>query len=327
MTQSSEASYDRMDVDLFHSNKMSSSSPRLQTVAVVLIGVVAAIALVFSAIALARPGTMTIAGGQVQANTGVAEGASKIWVFAIGHDGSRVEYIDELSGTVRGFHVDIVEAVCARANKNCRLMWDVYENCYRSKVGERPRPGVGLVSGWYDGCTGWFSTYERAVSVSFTKPFRKAIDNVFFVKRGNPGNFKTSDLTGKIIGFLDGAAANEFCIQRTQLPGSDLSADNIRHFTTRESIVQAVNGQEVDAVFSNTNIYNLDADLDVAPGDAISTCQGDGAGIMIRKDSRLADWWNPAFDQLKMSSEYQRICSEVAEKHGDQSTKDVDCIQ
>ena len=60
MTQSSEPSYDRMDIDLFQSNKMSSSSPRFQTVAVVLIGVVAAIALVFSAIALARPGTMGI---------------------------------------------------------------------------------------------------------------------------------------------------------------------------------------------------------------------------------------------------------------------------
>ena len=66
--------------------------------------------------------------------------------------------------------------------------------------------------------TGWYSTYERAVSVSFTKPFRKAIGNVFFVKRGNPENFEASDLTGKTIGFLDGAAANEFCIQRTQLP-------------------------------------------------------------------------------------------------------------
>ena len=78
MTQSSEPSYDRMDIDLFQSNKMSSSSPRFQTVAVVLIGVVAAIALVFSAIALARPGTMTIAGGQVQANTGVAGMVKKI---------------------------------------------------------------------------------------------------------------------------------------------------------------------------------------------------------------------------------------------------------
>ena len=89
-----------------------------------------------------------------------------------------------------------------------------------------------------------------------------------------------------------------------------------------------VNSQrQVDAVFSNTNIYDLDADLDVAPGDAISTCQGDGAGIMIRKDSRIADWWNPAFDQLKMSSEYQRICSEVAEKHGKQiKFKLFDCL-
>ncbi|XP_071784086.1 arginine-binding periplasmic protein-like [Asterias amurensis] len=315
MKQSDEASYDRMDADLFHSNKMSSSSPRFQTVAVVLIGVVAAIALVFSAIALARPGTMGIT-VPVQDTAGNTD--SKIWVFAIGHDGSELEYIHELSGTVRGFHVDLVEAVCARANKNCRMMWDVYENCYRSKVGERSRPGVGLVSGWYDGCTGWFNTYERAVSVSFTKPFRKPQESVFFVRRGNPGNFMANDLTGKTIGFIDGFSSNEHCLKRTKVTGGDLPPDRTKHFMSSESAVQAVNNQEVDAVFANIYSLDLAEHLDIASGDTISSCSGDGAGIMIRKDSRLADWWNPAFDQLKMSNEFQRICSEVSAKHGDQ---------
>ncbi len=205
-------------------------------------------------------------------------------------------------------------------------MWDIYENCYRSKVGERPRPGVGLLSGWYDGCTGWYSTYERSVSVSFTTPFRKPQTSMFFVKRGNPGNFMANDLTGKTIGFLDGYAANEYCLKRTQLTGADLPADKIKHFMTRESVLQAVNNQEVDAAFTNTYSLDLAADLDVAPGDPISTCNGEGAGIMIRKDSRLADWWNPAFEQLKMSSDYQRICSEVAEKHGGQLTKKLKCL-
>ncbi|XP_022096000.1 uncharacterized protein LOC110982119 isoform X2 [Acanthaster planci] len=133
--------------------------------AVLLVGTVAVLALVFSAVALSRQEvtqTIQLMNGNIHSST---EGANhdrqccnnddKIWVFAIGHDNRfNLEYIDELSGTVRGFHVDLVEAVCNVANKNCRLMWDVYENCYNSQAGKRPRPGVGLVSRWYDGCTG-----------------------------------------------------------------------------------------------------------------------------------------------------------------------------
>ncbi|XP_038049374.1 uncharacterized protein LOC119722996 [Patiria miniata] len=320
------------------------SSPRRQVlfliVAVVIVGIVAIFAVVLSALSLGRPNTPVTT--MVQLPNGSSNGPTityigvpspygfedpnKIWVFAIGHDGTNLEYIDNLAGTLRGFHVDIVEAVCNVANKNCRLMWDIYENCYRSKAGQRPRPGPGLVSRWYDGCTGWFQTYERISSVSFTKPFRKPLESLFYVKRGNPGNFSSLNLTGKTIGFADGDASNEFCIQREKIPGANLPAANIRHYSTREEIIAAVNNSEVDALFTNEQIFDLKSDLDVVMDRApITTCMLAGAGMMLRKDSLVTNWWDPAFDQLKQTSAYRKICSEVLMRHN-QSVHSVDCV-
>jgi len=302
------------------------------TVAVLLVAVLAIVALVLAAVALGRPGTPVTTNVQVPpSSTGTGgyatdvDDPNRIWVFAIGHDGTNLEYIHDLTGTVRGFHVDIIEAVCAVANKNCRLMWDVYENCYFQRPNQRPRPGVGLVSKWYDACTGWFATYERSASVSFTRPFRQPLNAVFFVKRGNPRNFDSSNLTGKKIAFLDGHASNIFCIQRAKITGADLPADSIVHYSTRDEVITGVNGEEVDAVFANDQIFNLRTDLDVAAGAPVTTCMQDGAGMMVRKDSRVPDWWNPAFDQLKQTSTYRNICSQILERH-DQSDHEVQCV-
>ena len=70
-------------------------------------------------------------------------------------------------------------------------------------------------------------------------------------------------------------------------------------------------------MFASNRFSNLGLDLDVAVGDPITTCTQDGPGIMVRKDSKLPDWWNPAFDQLKMTSGYEKICTSYAELHGE----------
>ena len=44
--------------------------------------------------------------------------------------------------------------VCRIANKNCRLVYDIWQRCWDSEQGEVPRGGVGLMSGWYDACAG-----------------------------------------------------------------------------------------------------------------------------------------------------------------------------
>jgi ABC-type amino acid transport substrate-binding protein len=160
--------------------------------------------------------------------------------------------------------------------------------------------------------------------VSFSKPFRKPLNAVFFVKRGNPAGFDATNIAGNKIGFLDGHASNIFCVRRAGITGVDQISE-IVHYTTREEVVAGVNDGEVDAVFANDQIFNLQTDLDVASATLISTCMQDGAGMMVRKDSHLPDWWNSAFDALKETSQYRDICSEILERH-DQSDHEVECV-
>ncbi|XP_038069048.1 uncharacterized protein LOC119738282 [Patiria miniata] len=339
MTQSDEADLtsQKAGKGVIRDNMSTGREMLCLTVAVLIVAVLAILAVILAAISLGRPNTPVNTTVQIPNGGGAVSGAylgvapvpedqdpNKIWVFAIGHDGTNLEYIDDLTGTVRGFHVDIIEAVCNFGNKNCRLMWDVYENCYTQMPNQRPRVGVGLVSRWYDACTGWFATYERIASVSFSKPFRQPLSAVFFVKRGNPQAFSSTDLTGKKIAFIDGHASNIFCVRRAGITGVDRTA-MIVHYSTREEIIAGVNGGEVDAVFANDQIFNLRTDLDVAAGNPITTCMQAGAGMMVRKDSRLPNWWDPAFDQLKQTSQYRQICDEITTNH-DQSDHEVECV-
>lgn len=44
--------------------------------------------------------------------------------------------------------------VCKVANKNCRVVYDVWNRCWDSVSGQVARGGVGLMDSWYDACAG-----------------------------------------------------------------------------------------------------------------------------------------------------------------------------
>ncbi|XP_033121401.1 arginine-binding periplasmic protein-like isoform X2 [Anneissia japonica] len=290
--------------------------------------IISLLALVLSAVSLSNKGTTNINVPEKFSNSGSDDSSSdKIWTFAIGHDGTNLEYIDEISGTLRGFHVDLVNAVCEIANKNCVLMWDLYTNCWESNAGGLPRGGKGLMNSWYDACTGWFGTYERSRTFQFTDAFRKGFNGIFYVKSSNPNSFDPTNISGKKIGFLDGDATDEHCVARNsdRITGANILPKNIRHYVTPMQLSQAVISGEVDAGFTNSNILSAFTGLDKI-GDEYSNCFYKGGAMMMRKDSSLASWWNPAFARLQETTKYKDICDKVAEVHGDRPGGDVSVI-
>jgi len=253
-----------------------------------------------------------------------------IWTFAIGHDGTNIEYIDDVSGTLRGFHVDIVDAVCAQANKDCRLVWDIYENCWDSQAGQSSRGGFGLMARWYDACTGWFNTYQRALTVQFSDEFRLGLSGIFYVRQGNPGGFDATNIrSGQIIGFVDGWASDEHCLARSgaTIQGVPLATSQVIHYPTREALKAAIIGGNVAAGFANTNVYAEDPTVQTV-GDAVTTCVKGGGSMMSRMDSSINVWWNPAFAAIKDTAVYQRICDRAATNHGHMpgATGDLLCL-
>ncbi|XP_077986846.1 L-arginine-binding protein-like [Glandiceps talaboti] len=294
----------------------SNGSNRLIQILITLVAVVAIVALVIAILGFTRKSEITVNGSNLKgAGASITGDDERIWTFAIGHSGQSLEYIDE-NGGLSGFNVDIINAVCAAANKNCRIMADLYVNCWDSKAGQWPIIGVGLADRWYDACTGWLVTYNRLRTVDFTHAFSKSHPTYFYVKSGNPGNFNWRNLTGKKIAIGDGWASDEYCIKRNsdKIAGIVMASDMWVHYITAEAAEQAVLDGEVDAAFFNSNMF---ASTTLTPiSDEITNCMKDGAAMMFRKDNPLASWWNPAFDRLKESSQYRQICEDANKNHG-----------
>ena len=79
----------------------------------------------------------------------------------------------------------------------------------------------------------------------------------------------------------------------------------------KESFTNKLWCLQVDAVFTPRNeIDGLNRTSD------INYACSEGAAIMTQKDSKLPDWWNPAFEAVEASGEYARLCNESEEKHG-----------
>ena len=54
-----------------------------------------------------------------------------------------------------------VLVVCRVANKNCQLVFDAFKHCWDSTAGEDAKGGIGLMNGYYDGCSGKFNGFTR----------------------------------------------------------------------------------------------------------------------------------------------------------------------
>ncbi|KAK3102726.1 hypothetical protein FSP39_013459 [Pinctada imbricata] len=163
----------------------------------------------------------------------------------------------------------------------------------------------GLMAGWFDGCMGFVSSPERMNSVEFTDPFRIQ-QSSFAVQRGNPKGFNPADISNSIITYLDGAYTNEECLKRLNIgtPKQIIVAKGI--LEGRELMLNGT----ADALFSPRTAFRR---LDVL--DTKYRCDSKGTGVMIKKGSDLASWWNPAFKVFYESGRYTKHCATINEKY------------
>ncbi|XP_072019212.1 uncharacterized protein [Amphiura filiformis] len=296
---------------------------KLLLMLVVVAILLASVALVVALISLTQNGH---GGGEARVTITGQEGSDskqdKIWNIATGHMTSNNIYIDQPSGQLKGFNVDLINAVCRLANKNCRLVYDVWQRCWDSEKGQLPMGGVGLMSGWYDACAGWIKGHTRARTFQFSKPWQKPVNYHFIVQTGNPRGFNPTDVTNVTFGFVDGFINDEFCLARqTSITGSTLSTSQIQHYPQPTDMFNAVLSGEVDvciAVGNNlpTGLTRLEDPAMDCPLDA------SGGGLMLRMDNPLLEWWDPALERLIQTSEYHEICQDIIEEHGHMPGRD-----
>ncbi|XP_041463029.1 arginine-binding periplasmic protein-like [Lytechinus variegatus] len=297
---------------------------RAKDIVVVVVVVVAVGALVLALVSLAKPGHLEVEYEQEFNGQSFPGGFpwsnDRVWTFAIGHYGINREYLDESSGTIKGYNVDIINAVCNIANKNCQLIYDDYERCWSSTAGNRPRGGEGLLGRWYDACTGWGINYDRSRTFAFTKSYSKTPGVGIYVANATT-NFDWTNLSGRTIGFMNGFSSDEHCLARYAddlIQGSKLSAsaNQIIYYQTLEELVAAVINRDVDAAFCYGEPLLSQLKL-VTPSSFPNRCALGGFGMMTRKDNTaFVTWWNDAFDKLVNTHQYRMICQDLKEAHG-----------
>lgn len=311
--------------NLYYKPSGGNGNGKLFLVLVVAAVCLALAAFVIGIVSLAKQSNTTSSPSVINVNSPAAQSTQsdaddddKVWLFHVGEWDSNLEYIDEESGEVRGFISDIVDAVCRIANKNCRRVFDIYTNCWKNVAGEQGRGGVGLMSGWYDACSGWRPMKERTRTFAFGDSFTRDSTSTFVTLPGNPDDFNWRDLTGKKIGFGDGYSTSEHCVASANegdIVGKDLTPDQIFHYHDFDTMLVALKAKEIDALFLSYGQVDQSPDVEVVSGE-LDLCKRPGLSAMARFDSKLVEWWNPALAKLVASKEYGEICQDSKDEHG-----------
>ncbi|XP_071478589.1 uncharacterized protein [Diadema antillarum] len=283
-------------------------------IAVVIVLSVAAV--VLGVVALARNGHIEVEYEQEFAAPGWPWGSEKIWTFASGHYDVNLEYLDESSGTIKGYNIDIVNAVCKIANKNCVIVEDS-SRCVSTKSDGTTLGGEGLLGRWYDACAGWGITKTRSRVFGFTKPYSK-LSRVGIYVANTTTNFDWRDLRDVTVGFVSAFSSDARCLANYDdiIQGAGLSDSQTRYFPSLDDLVAAVIDGTVKAAFcydepQMAKLRRVTAD------NFENRCALGGYGMMARKDnSDFFEWWNAAFDKLITTTEYRLICEDLKNAHG-----------
>ncbi|XP_070561751.1 uncharacterized protein [Ptychodera flava] len=256
-----------------------------------------------------------------------------------------LEYIDD-HNEIRGFSLDVVNAVCKHAGKNCAVMYDTRSNCYSHVHGEHSRAGDGLMNHYYDACMTWIRSHERERSVAFTEAFAHVEHNAhFFVKKGNPDGFDMNNIGDKHIGFLNGWVSNEYCLahvaegheedleefghedtEEHTFKGAHLHPDQAHYYETREELFTNVESGELAAAFLiDPSPAEADAHGFEKLGEDVACGLGGTLHMMTRKDSNVPEWFSEHLHMMKESGEYYGLCTKSQHEHA--AKGDFDCVR
>ncbi len=204
----------------------------------------------------------------------------------------------ESDGTLKGFDIEIAEALCKQMGRKCVLVeqdWD----------GMIP----ALLARKYDAIIASMSiTEERKKRVNFSRAYYNTPAK-FVAKKGSGLDVSKAGLKGKRIGLQRGTTHQ--CFMEKMYPDAELVL-----YATQEEVFQDLAIGRIDANFSdsiaaNDGFLQTDAGkgFEFVGGDQHDMeCHGEGAGIAVRKaDDDLRMELNKAIKAIRDNGVYQKI--------------------
>lgn len=203
------------------------------------------------------------------------------------------EFIDEESGDLVGFDIDLVTALAE-------------ETGYEIEFETLEFDGIvaGISSGRFDvAIAGMTITEEREEEIDFTQPYYEA-GLILAVKEGTEGIDSIDDVDGKTVATRNGSTSQDYLEENTDA--------EIEAFPAITEAYQNVLADRADAVLydlPNVQYYSeKDADGEIETvGDKLT---GEDYGVAFTKGSELRDEFDEALTELKENGTYDDIYEE-----------------
>ena len=204
----------------------------------------------------------------------------------------------EADGSLKGFDIEIAEAICAELKRKCVLIEQDWDGMIPALMARKFDTIIASMS----------ITEERKKRVDFTDKYYNT-PALFVAKKGSGLEISKSGLKGKRVGLQRGTTHQ--CFMEKIYPDTELVLYASQAEVFQDLAIGRIDAQFSDSIAADDGFLKTDAgkDFEFIGGDQHDeACHGVGAGITVRKgDSALRDQLNAAIKTLRANGVYQKI--------------------
>ena len=204
----------------------------------------------------------------------------------------------ESDGTLKGFDIEIAEALCAEMGRKCALVEQDWDGMIPALMAKK-----------YDAIVASMSiTEERKKRVNFTGKYYNTPAK-FVAKKGSDLQITKQGMKGKRIGLQRGTTHQ--CFMEKMFPDAELVLYASQEEVFQDLAIGRIDAQFSDSIAADDGFLKTDAgkDFGFIGGDMHDMeCHGEGAGIAGRKsDDELRMEFNKAIKAIRDNGVYQKI--------------------
>ena len=204
----------------------------------------------------------------------------------------------ESDGTLKGFDIEIAEAICAELKRNCVLVEQDWDGMIPALLAKKFDTIIASMS----------ITEERKKRVDFSDKYYNTPAK-FVAKKGSGLEISKSGLSGKRIGLQRGTTHQ--CFMEKMFPDVELVLYGTQDEVFQDLAIGRIDAQFSDSIAADDGFLKTDAGkgFEFVGGDQHDeACHGPGAGMAVRKqDTQLREDLNKAIRAIRDNGVYQKI--------------------
>jgi len=204
----------------------------------------------------------------------------------------------EADGTLKGFDIEIAEAICAELKRKCVLVEQDWDGMIPALLAKKFDTIIASMS----------ITEERKKRVDFSDKYYNTPAK-FVAKKGSGLEISMAGLKGKRVGLQRGTTHQ--CFMEKIYPDTELVLYGTQEEVFQDLAIGRIDAQFSDSIAADDGFLKVDAgkDFEFIGGDQHDeACHGPGAGMTVRKsDTALRDQLNAAIKALRDNGTYQKI--------------------